>query len=65
MYISVRTTCYEVIVMLLAMNRQQGPPTDYRLYISGTKNDLNMNDTIADLYMALDNEQKIFIRCIT
>ncbi|VDK61951.1 unnamed protein product [Onchocerca ochengi] len=65
MFISPRTTCYEVIVLLLAMDQQAGPPTDFRLYLSETGSDLSMNDTLADLYLVLANDQKIIIRPIS
>ncbi|VDM95746.1 unnamed protein product [Thelazia callipaeda] len=65
LFISPRTTCYEAIIMLLSISRKPGPPTDFRLYLSDTKNDLNMNDTLADLYLALSNEQKILIRSVS
>uniref|UniRef100_A0A915PWQ1 Ras-associating domain-containing protein n=1 Tax=Setaria digitata TaxID=48799 RepID=A0A915PWQ1_9BILA len=65
LFISPRTTCYETIVMLLSMSQQPGPPTDFRLYLSETGNDLDMNDTLADLYLALPKGQKVLIRSIS
>ncbi|EFO13667.2 hypothetical protein LOAG_14861 [Loa loa] len=64
-FISPRTTCYETIVMLLAMSQQPGPPTDFRLYLSETGTALNMNDTLADLYLVLRKDQKIIIRPVS
>lgn len=65
LFISPRTTCYEAIIMLLAMCQQPGPPTDFRLYLSDTGNDLNMNDTLVDLYSVLPKNQKIVIRSVS
>lgn len=65
LFISPRTTCYEAITMLLTMCQQRGPPTDFRLYLSETGNDLSMNDTLADLYLLLPKDQKIIIRSLS
>uniref|UniRef100_A0A0R3RKP9 Ras-associating domain-containing protein n=1 Tax=Elaeophora elaphi TaxID=1147741 RepID=A0A0R3RKP9_9BILA len=65
LFISPRTTCYEAIIMVLTMCQQPGPPTDFRLYLSETGNDLNMNDTLADLYLVLPKDQKIIIRSVS
>ncbi|MCP9260959.1 hypothetical protein DINM_004358 [Dirofilaria immitis] len=59
LFISTRTTCYEAIVMLLSLNQQPGSPTNFRLYLSETSNDLNMNDTSADLCLMLPNHKKL------
>ena len=60
--LSHRTTCYETIALVLAMDRNQGDPNDYRLYVSNANRELHMNDTVADLYNALHSDHKIFIR---
>ncbi|KAL3998341.1 Ras association (RalGDS/AF-6) domain family protein [Acanthocheilonema viteae] len=65
LFISPRTTCYEAIIILLTMCQQPGPPTDFRLYLSETGNDLNMNDTLADLYLVLPKDQRIIIRPVS
>uniref|UniRef100_A0A915B488 Ras-associating domain-containing protein n=1 Tax=Parascaris univalens TaxID=6257 RepID=A0A915B488_PARUN len=62
--LSTRTTCYETIALLLAVIRREGSPNDYRLSLSEAEHDLDMSDTIADLYVALDSQQKILIRRI-
>ncbi|KHN83904.1 hypothetical protein Tcan_11336 [Toxocara canis] len=60
--LSKRTTCYETIALLLAMMRRDESPNEYRLSLSEAEQDLDMNDTVADLYVALESHQKILIR---
>ncbi|VDK86856.1 unnamed protein product [Litomosoides sigmodontis] len=65
LFISPRTTCYEAITVLLTMCQRRGPPTDFRLCLSETGDDLNMNDNLADLYLVLPKDQKIIIRSVS
>uniref|UniRef100_A0A0N5ARR9 Ras-associating domain-containing protein n=1 Tax=Syphacia muris TaxID=451379 RepID=A0A0N5ARR9_9BILA len=60
--LSMRTTCYEAIALLLAMDRNNGDPNDFRLYISNVNRELQMGETVADLYKALHGDHKILIR---
>ncbi|VDD93699.1 unnamed protein product [Enterobius vermicularis] len=60
--LSLRTTCYEAIALLLTMNRNNGNPNDFRLCISSANRELQMDDTVADLYKALHGDHKILIR---